>query len=317
MKKICLDLSESKAVGDTLCSTPVLRKIYNVYNSKIVVVTNYPELFKNNKYVDKVYHSNSVNKDFIYQNFITHNSFYDNGRKNERGVEFKHNVMDIRQYHAVKLGFMLTKDEMGLDYTPDEYEPIKNLPEKYVLIHPVQNWPSRTWEASKWMELTKLLNDKGISVVSTGKDSSETGFFNVNKPIFNFEISNGLNLMNKSTLSQAWHLISKSICFITMDSGLLHLAGTTDADIIQLGSSINPEFRAPYRNGGQTYKYHYIRGTCPLMCASDMKYGVKEWGNIQGVPPLIGCLEGKKSFECHPSVKQVFDKILKIYEERL
>jgi ADP-heptose:LPS heptosyltransferase len=310
MKKICLNLSEANAIGDTLCSTPVLRKIYHSYNSKVVVVTKHPDLFKHNPYVEKVYESNSINMDYINEHFITHNSFYENGQKNNRGIEFKHNTIDIRQYHAIKLGFMLTKDEMGIDYTPDEFEPIDGLPEKYVLIHPVQNWPSRTWDAVSWMTLTEKLNDKGISVVSIGKDSSETGFFNVSKPIFNFKIKNGLNLMNKTTISQSWHLINKSICFITMDSGLLHLAGTTDCEIIQLGSSINPEFRAPYRNGSQQYKYHYVGGTCPLMCASDMKYGVKEWGDIQGVPLLIKCLENKPTFECHPTVDKVIEKIL-------
>jgi ADP-heptose:LPS heptosyltransferase len=312
MKKICLDLSEAKAIGDTLCSTPVLRKLHQSYDSKVTVVTNFPELFKNHPLVEKVYHSNSVNLDFIKSNFITHNSFYENGQKNNRGVEFKHNRIDIRQYHAIKLGFMLTKDEMNIDYIPDEYEPIKGLPEKYVLIHPVQNWPSRTWDAVKWMELSKKLNDHNISVISVGKDSSEVGFFNVKKPIFNFEIKNGLNLMNKTTLSQSWHLINKSLCFVTMDSGLLHLAGTTDSEIIQLGSSINYEFRAPYRNNSQEYKYHYVGGGCSLFCGSDIKYGVKEWGDIQGVPPLINCLENKPTFECHPSVEQVFNKILEI-----
>jgi ADP-heptose:LPS heptosyltransferase len=312
MKKICLDLTEAKAIGDTLCSTPVLRKLYDSYNSKIIVVTDFPELFKNNPLVEKVYQSSSINRDFINSNFISHNSFYENGQKNNKGIEFKHNRIDIRQYHAIKLGFMLTKDEMGLDYIPDTFEPINKLPEKYVLIHPVQNWPSRTWDAVKWMELTKRLNEQNISVVSIGKESSEVGFFNVKKPIFNFEIKNGINLMNKTTLSQSWHLIDKSMCFITMDSGLLHLAGTTDSNILQLGSSINKEFRAPYRNGSQDYKYHYVGGGCSLFCGSDMKYGVKEWGDIQGVPPLINCLENKPTFECHPSVDQVFNKILEI-----
>jgi hypothetical protein len=40
-----------------------------------------------------------------------------------------------------------------------------------------------------------------------------------------------------------------------------------------------------------------------------MKYGVKEWGDIQGIPPLISCLENKSSFECHPSVDNVFNII--------
>jgi ADP-heptose:LPS heptosyltransferase len=131
---------------------------------------------------------------------------------------------------------------MNCEYYPETFEPIDGLPEKYVLIHPVQTWPSRTWLAENWMKLTKLLNDRGISVVSIGKDSSEVGFFNVDKPIFNFEIHDGLNLMNNTSISQAWHLINKSIAFVTMDSGLLHLAGTTDSEIIMLGSSLKQNF---------------------------------------------------------------------------
>jgi len=95
-----------------------------------------------------------------------------------------------------------------------------------------------------------------------------------------------------------------------MDSGLLHLAGTTDVDIIQLGSSINPEFRSPFRKGSQEYKYHYVRGGCGLNCASDMKYGVREWQSIQGIPSLVNCLERKETFECHPNPLMVYNKVM-------
>lgn len=310
--EIFLDVSEAKAIGDTIACTPTLRKLYQSYGKKVYVVSHHLEIFENNPYVQKCYLPNSMNIDFVKEKTIYHNSFCGLGKKNERGVEYKHNNMDIRQFHAVSLGFMLSPYEMDYDFVPRPYVPIDELPEKYVLIHPVQNWPSRTWEAKKWMELTKKLNEDGISVVSVGKDSSETGFFNVNKPTFNFEISQGINMMNKTDLSQAWHLIDKSMCFITMDSGLLHLAGATDSEIIYLGSSIKYEFRAPYRNGSQTYKIHHVAGGCKINCASDMKYGVREWGSIQGIAPLIGCLEKKETFECHPSVEQVYHKIKEI-----
>jgi len=314
MKKICLDLSGCRALGDTIASTPLLRKLYNSYNQKITVISNFQEIFTNNPYVEKVYKTETINIEYMKENYLYHNSFYNMGNKDEFGIEMKHNTVDIRQYHAIKLGMMLGNDELEYDYIPDKYEPIEGLPKKYVLIHPVQTWPSRTWRAENWVKLTDLLNKRNISVVSIGKDSSETGFFNVQKPIFNFEIENGLNLMNKTSLSQAWHLINNSISFVTMDSGLLHLAGTTDSEIIMLGSSIRPEFRLPFRKHSQTYKQYYVSGTCRLSCASDVKHGVKEWGTIQGVPPLIGCLENKPSFECHPTVHSVLHKIENIIE---
>ena len=318
MKKICFNLSECNGLGDLICATPTIKKVSEAYGQKVMVISQMPELFKQNPHVEFSYKASSVDMDFIHANYIVHNSFYNVGKKNERGIEYKHNMIDIRQFHAIHLGFTLSEKEMECYYRPTTPLSIE-LPKKYVLIHPVATWESRTWPAENWMQLTQSLNDLGIAVVSIGKDSSETGFFNVQKPVFNFEIPNGLNLMNKTTIADCWHIIKNASCFVTMDSGLLHLAGTTKTPIIHLGSSLKPEFRMPYRFGNHQSRclvqnnklvYYYIRGGCGLECASDMKYGVKQWGDIQGVPPLIKCLENKPSYECHPFVINVLNKVL-------
>ena len=307
MKDVCIDVLGCRALGDTLAVTPTLRKLYKSYGKKISIATHHPEIFENNPYVDHIFNEMTEEIKTTFEVFISFNVGY-----HPNGVCYKHNAMDIRQFHAVNLGFMLTKDDMSMDYFPNEIDPIEGLPERYVLIHPVQNWNSRTWDAKKWQMLTKLLNERGIAVISVGKDSSELGGSNVDKPVFNFKIDLGLNLMNNTDMDQAWYLIQNSMCFITMDSGLLHLAGTTDAEIIQLGSSINPEFRSPYRKGSQEYKYHYVVGGCGLNCASDMRYGVREWQSIQGIPSLVNCLEKKETFECHPTIFAVYNKVLEI-----
>jgi ADP-heptose:LPS heptosyltransferase len=314
VKPICLNLSDCNGLGDLISATPTIKKLSESYQQNIVVLSNHPEIFKSNPYVSKSYKYASVDIDYINANYIVHNSFYNVGKKNEYGVEYKHNMIDIRQFHAIHLGFTLEPKEMDCFYSP--ITDLKHeIPfDKYVVIHPVSTWENRTWDAIKWMELTERLNQKGIAVVSLGKDSSETGFFNVQKPVFNFEIKYGLNLMNKTSVDDCWHIIKGATCIVTMDSGLMHLAGTTDTDIIQLGSPINNKLRAPYRKGTQGYKYTYVRGSCELMCCSDMKYGVREWGNIQGVAPLIKCLENKEKYECHPDVDSVIEKIIEIFE---
>jgi hypothetical protein len=268
-----------------------------------------PELFKKLDYVEASYKSTSIDWNYFNEHYTMHNSFYLVGKKDERGVEMKHNTMDIRQFHAVHLGFMLNSKELHCDYIPIE-SPKNSIHQKYILIHPVTTWANRTWAAEKWMELVKKLNDDGIYVISIGKDSSETGFFNIEKPVFNFDIPYGMNLMNQTSISECYHLINNAACFITMDSGLLHLAGTTSTPIIHLGSSLNPDFRTPYRYGKQHIDYKYVRGTCDLQCCSNMKYGIKEWGSIQGVQPLIGCLENKETFECHPEVNEIYEEII-------
>jgi ADP-heptose:LPS heptosyltransferase len=309
MKSICLDITRCGAIGDTISATPLIRKLYNSYGKKLSVISNHPELFINSPYIENNFQFTRDTYEHVKENYQVFTTFDTSQREN--GVSNKHNTIDIRQFHAISFGFMLTKEELQLDYFPSGSLDIE-VPDKYVLIHPVQNWPSRTWDLNNWKLLTELLNENGIAVISIGRDSSELGTFNTQKPVFNFEIKYGINLLNKTNIEQTWHLISKSSCFITMDSGLLHLAGTTDANIIQLGSSINPELRAPYRKGSQSYKYHYIQGECGLHCASDVKYGVREHGTVLGVPPLVRCLEGKEKFECHPTILDVAKKVLDI-----
>ena len=298
----------SRALGDVLCATPTLKKISNSYGEKFCVASHIPEIFSNNPYIKKNVDIRSIagpRAGFNKKKHEVFETFCDVAEKDKRGVEKKHNTIDIRQFHAMDLGFSLLPEEMECELYPAPYEDLK-LPLDYVCIHPVQTWESRTWPKEKWEQLITKLTQQGICVVLLGHDSHEKGFWDIEKPVFNIEQKGVINLLNKTSISQAWHVIANASKFITMDSGLLHIAGTTNTHIIQLGSSIHYKLRAPYRQGSQDYKYDYVGGPCDIFCASNMKYAVKEWGTIQSIPPLMGCLENKATFECHPSVDQVF-----------
>ena len=123
MKKVCLDVLGCRALGDTLAVTPTLRKLHNTYGQKISVMTHHPYLFSSNPYVDVVYNElfNPIT-DEEKQEYEIFNSF--NIGYHPNGVCYKHNAMDIRQFHAINLGFMLSKDEMEMDYVAHQYEPI-------------------------------------------------------------------------------------------------------------------------------------------------------------------------------------------------
>jgi ADP-heptose:LPS heptosyltransferase len=304
MKPVCLNLEECNGLGDLICATPTIKKLHDAYQRKIIVISKMPELFKKNPYVEKSYKASSIDKEYFTANYIMHNSFYLVGKKDERGIEHKHNMMDIRQFHAIHLGFMLKKDEMHCYYEPTE-KAINKIEGEYIVIHPVSSWPNRTWDENNWIKLSEGATMMGYKVVAIGKDSSETGFFNVQKPVHNMETDSVINLMNKTSISETWHLINNAKAIITMDSGILHLAGTTNTQIIEIGSAIDPEFRTPYRHGTQGWKHKYVRGTCSLHCSSRMKYALDYWPTIDSVQPLIGCLENKPTFECHSDVKNV------------
>lgn len=297
----------SSSIGDTLCAIPTIKYLHRVYQKNIHVFTYQPELFKNYPYITLTDDYKPKENDLLIESFNIQN--------------FLHPRIDIRQLHAISSGFQLLPKEMEIEFYPDKYEPIENLPDKYVVIHPTKTWPSRTWEKSRWQDLINRLNDNNIAVVAIGKDAQEHGAFQISKPVFDINIRNGINLINKINIHQTWHILNKSMMLIAMDSGILHLAGTTDTYIIQLGSSINPVFRAPYRKGSQKYKYSYILGQCNLFCASDLIYSLKELGSYKSTPPVAFCLEKPETigqdidpdpniYKCHPTVDQVYKIIM-------
>jgi ADP-heptose:LPS heptosyltransferase len=53
MKSVCLNLSECNGLGDLICATPTIKKLYDSYQKKIIVISKMPELFKMNPYVEK------------------------------------------------------------------------------------------------------------------------------------------------------------------------------------------------------------------------------------------------------------------------
>lgn len=301
----------SSGLGDILCATPMLRKLYSIYDEKISICTYRPLVFKNSPYVDKIYNLRDSDHQDVLNNYLVHKTFNASIKVND--VELKHNLMHIVQYHATSLGFNLIDEECSIDFYAGEYKNINDIPEEYVVVHPSSTWPSRTWRPDSWQNLINQLNKDNIFVVVIGRDEEEcSDGMPESKVVHDLEVDYGINLTNKTDLSQTWHLINNSKCIVTMDSGILHLSGSTDSHIIQMGSSINPKYRAPYRNGTQQYKYDYVLGKCNSFCACDMRYGIKEHGSIHGIPPLMGCLEERESFDCHPSSNQVYDKIKEI-----
>ena len=300
------------ALGDTIAAIPTLRKLSQAYdNKRLTVFSSKPFLFEGHPLVSEAKDlSESTDGYKVYNTFnqLVGKSYQLDGEH----VEFRYSNMDLRQFHAVSLGFTLTEAEMEMDlYIEKE----RKLPfEDYVIIHPTHTWPTRTWAREKWQALVDKLNQAGIPVVAVGRDSKETGNYNTEKPVMDINIKLGLNLLNDPDNGPAelrWMMNNQARAVVTMDSGILHLAGTTDVNIIQLSSSIDYRLRAPYRNGSQSYKYRYVDGGCE-MCSSDMASNIKVHGSIHGVPPQVKCLKDKHFDECHPTVEQVYNEVISL-----
>lgn len=311
---ICLVVN-SWSFGDTLASTPTLRYLYHSYGRKLDIYTHRPDVFKNNPYVNNVIRYSDDKEEVLSKYSQVLETFTNPGKVDGNGIEKKFSHIDIRHLHSMDLGFQLTPDKMHYDFAPDSMELDINLPDKYLVLHVTENWPNRTWDYENWYSLIEWLREQNVFTVIIGKGYTEKlhKSYNVDaleKTCPSFDNLYGLDLTDQGTISDMWHVLNNATALVTMDSGPLHLAGTTDTHIVQLGSAIHPLLRAPFRNGQQMYKYTFIGGSCNLFCNSNLKYNVKEWGHINAVPPLAGCLENKPTFECHPSVNKVI-KVVK------
>jgi len=308
----------SWSFGDTLAATPTLRRLYYAYGNKLNVVTNSKGVFQDNPYVKSIISFDEF--DSLDLKNVDHevlDSFTHPGRKDERGIEKKYSVIDIRQLHAMDLGFQLLPEQMSYDYYPPAKEHKWELPSEYVVLHVTSNWANRTWSYSNWDNLIKWLAKNKIFTVTVGMDYKEAMHSSISddslvKKCPKFNNIYGLDLTNQGSLYDMWHIINDASLIVTMASGPLHLAGTTDTQIIQLGSALHWRFRAPYRNGTQEYKYEYIGSSCQLFCNSNLFYNVETWGTINAIPPMVDCRENKETYECHPSYNKVIE-VLKNY----
>lgn len=301
-------------MGDTFCASPTLKQLYYAYGCRINVVTYNKQVFKNNPYVQKLLNFDEFSQINNNQDIEILDSFVLAGKRNQFGTERKFSHVDLRQTHANDLGFQLLQEEMSCDFFPDKYFKLNvQLPENYIVLHVTKNWANRTWDKKHWEQVIEHCESRNISVVLIGKEYIEHDHsIIINKKCESLKINNGLDLTNVGDLSDLWHIINGGKLIVTMDSGPLHIAGTTDTFILQLGSAKDPRFSAPYRNGTQNYKYFYIKGDCDVFCNTNLKYSVKEWNTINAVPPLHQCLENKPTFECHPSSEKVIGYIAHI-----
>lgn len=298
----------SGCFGDVLYSTPVLKYLSKCHNDKLDIETNRPELFINNPYVGIIYNPEK-------ENFMPHDQVsYDCNGHNFGDVQKQIRKMHLTDYWSTHLGFTLTSTDKTLEFYADPLD--IEIPEgKYIVINPSKTWECRTWSKENWEKLIDMILKLNIKVVLTGQDITYNG--NDHKSFLQIESDGVINLINKLNLSQLWHLVNNSFVVITMAAGLLPFAGTTDANIIELGSATHPEYRTPFRNGTQSYKHKFIGGSCRIHCQSDMKYNVSgnekitRWNGFRSP----GCYEDKPTFECHPSVNAVFNGVLEFLKK--
>lgn len=300
-KQVSIFILKELGLGDFMCATPLIRKLYNIYNKKIDIYgyKKYYEFIKNNPYINNFYISNDFNLNEIESKNENFTIF------SEVGAPYI--FSDIKQLVSKTAGITLKEEELELDYTPDEYIKIDELPENYVLINPRIDCIDRRFRKNEeWQLLVDLLNERNISVVAIGVGPSDHHI--------NLNIKNGLNLIydeRQNSLSQTWHIINRSKAFVTFDTGMYIFAGTTNTNILLNGWNSDPWFHQSYRNGSKEYKFSTVRGYCPFYCSNNPMKSAIELGSIRNLHKTNICALNI-NYNCIPDPNMIINKLIEL-----
>jgi heptosyltransferase-2 len=101
--------------------------------------------------------------------------------------------------------------------------------------------PAKCWPAEYFAEIAIYKKAKDWQIVLLGSKADES----IGKKILNLTNNACINLIGKTTLLEALHILSLAELVISNDSGLMHLTAALDRPLIALYGSSNPEFTPP------------------------------------------------------------------------
>lgn len=218
------------ALGDVILTTPIFRRIRKEHPTALIAVrTSYVDVFRGNPDVDAV----NVQDGVSFNRIIDLNLVYER----------------LPKMHIIDAYMMATFGDKG--FVSDKSTSLTPLfePESYmvsahgaILIHAARSWQNRTLPDHVWIAVVAELNynHKNRRIIFVGS-TTDFGFEDTNNNIID---ARGL-----TSLPVVAGMIHEAACFVGTDSGLLHVAGTTQTPIVGIFTSVRPEYRMPWRQG--------------------------------------------------------------------
>lgn len=158
--------------------------------------------------------------------------------------------------HCVDYAFLKLCDEIpSIEYKNYLKLDLTNIPipmvtfTKYVVITTGYTAKVREFPASSINNIAKYVKSKGYEVVFLGQNQTETGTQHKIKGQFDSSVdyTNGINLIDKTSLLQAAAIMHSAAAVVGVDNGLMHVAGLTQTPIIGGFTTVSPEIRWPIR----------------------------------------------------------------------
>lgn len=224
-----IGIKRQGALGDVLMTTPIIKELRRRYpDAHIWVQTGCKEVFEHHPEIKRVvdhgierWVDEVIDLDLAYElrpdlHIVDGYSYKAFGKKIEdKRLELFSSKKDIASLKKIL--------QSRIDIMKD----------RYVALHQAVSWDNRTWPKLYWEAVVERLLQDGFKIAIIGR-----------KKDFSYELDpRVVNLHSQLSLSQIKELIAYSQLFIGPDSGMLHIAMTTQTPIIGLFTIADPQLR--------------------------------------------------------------------------
>lgn len=150
-------------------------------------------------------------------------------------------------------------DRKYLNYVPIERVDVShygiNFHRSVILVSTYRD-VTRQWPAHEMLALAKWINDQGLTPVFIGKTDMDQHLEKkhlIPKSSLPEDVSKyGEDLRNETSIVELASIMDNAIAVCGVDSGPIHLAGTTKTTIVCGYTTVAPEHRVPTRQEGNT-----------------------------------------------------------------
>jgi ADP-heptose:LPS heptosyltransferase len=242
------------ALGDIILMTPSIRE-YRRRNPDeyIGIRTLYPEVFLNNPYIDE------CSKDLHRPNekVINLNGEYEKNLNRHPIQAYSEAILGDSDYTSWKLDLFPTEDDRC--FVDEWWQKNIKTDKKVIVLH-----FGITWVPLKSEVLEEVIAQlvKKYEVILVGRK--------ISKEYYPKNMEGVIDLVDKEwSIHKLQWLIQKSEIFFGSDTGIMHIAATTNTPIACCYSFVNPEFRKPFRD--KVLFIPIVSNICPTPFCAELK----------------------------------------------
>ena len=238
----------SAAVGDLMASAPSLKWMIDTYfqdqEYKVAMYSDFREIFPFVPDEKIIPLSKEYPKEYAVRKINLDNIGGNNCRLTPSSISLVY-------YASIGLASRVLSPNV-LKYIPLNEVDISHYEMDFknaVVIVTSYRDPQRTILGSEISKIAKTVSDRGFTPVFVGKTGAISIWTNKANSDFKFE-GIGVDLRNKTSLSEMYTIMAKSKVVIAVDGGPLHVALATDTTVIAGFTTVAPDIRIPVRNKG-------------------------------------------------------------------